>query len=414
MTASASDLSPIQWSKWADNPYPLYKVLRDQGPIFHDAPNNAYLVTRYDEVFQVLADVERFSNIPANLLDTAPNDRISTLRNADPPRHTWIRAIVMPLFTSREMRRLDPYFKQLSAELLDKVEEGDTVEVSSQIAIPLPGRVTCDLLGVPDEKKARFLDLTAERLRLMNVQTRSGDSYATGPSGLLPTDRTFLEVRNELWETIEPIMAARRQKPEHDAITLLAQAQDKVGTDQLPNEIIIDLLLQLLTGGFHTTQHLLEMFIDLLADRDDIWQRLRADPSLIPAAIEEMLRLDPPVQALPRRAREDMELFGMQIPKNANLMMVYGAANHDERVFADPETYSLDREGKRHTSFSAGIHICPGAPVSRFEVKALLEEMAIRYKRIERAGPTRIRATGQTTVNAMHGREHVPVRFVRA
>ena len=209
-------------------------------------------------------------------------------------------------------------------------------------------------------------------------------------------------------------MAARRTTPAHDAITFLVHAQDANGTDEISDQLIIDMLLHLLTGGFHTTQHLLESLLNLLADRPDLWDRMRGDRALVPVAIEEMLRYDAPVQALQRRALEDVEMHGIEIPRDAALGMVYGAANHDERVFPEPETFSLDRYVTRHMAFSAGIHYCPGAPVSRFEVRALFDEMLDRYITIERAGPSEQWPRRNINVQVMHGYSSVPVRLIRA
>ncbi len=401
----AIDLSkPIQWQDWWRNPYPLYRVMRDEAPVYFDEQNGCYLLTRYEDIWNTLSDYERFSNIPFDLIGH-PERSLTPFRNADPPRHTWMRQIVQPLFTPKAMRALAPYFNGLADELLDAAEEGDVVEVSSQLAIPLPGRVTCDLLGLPKERHQLFLDLTAERLKLLHAQYRG-----IGADGA----RRFEEVRADLWAILEPIAAQRRIKPENDAITLCFQEQDRVGRDQLSDDLVVDMLLALLTGGFHTTQHLVEMLLSLFADRDDLWQRLRADPTLVAPAIEEMLRWDPPVQALPRFANQAQEIAGVKIPEHSVLYMVFGSANHDERTFADPETFSLDRKINRHTAFAVGVHHCPGAPVTRFEVRALLEKMLGRYKRIERAGPSARMKISMTSVQAMHGFEKVPVRFIRA
>jgi cytochrome P450 len=399
------DLAAVRWADWSDDPYPLYRLLRDERPVFHDEPNGVYVVTRYVDVSTVLSDPTRFSNVPVWLLGRE-EERVSPLREEDPPRHTLLRRIVMPMFTPSEMRRLEPYFRQVACELLDAAEQGEDVEVSSQLAIPLPGRVTCDLLGVPLEEHERFMELTAERLALLNAS--SGRHAEPVPHRALP------EIRADLWSIVGPVVEARRRRPEHDAITLLVQAQDRHGAHDITDELIVDMLLHLLTGGFHTTQHLIELLTSLLADRPDLWQRLRGDRSLVLPAIEEMLRLDAPVQALRRRVVEPTVLRDVELPANATLSAVYGSANRDERVFEDPDTFSLDRRPNRHMAFSAGIHYCPGAPVSRFEVRALYDEMLDRYEAIERVGPSERWPTNQRTVEAMHGLRRVPVRFVRA
>jgi cytochrome P450 len=406
MTSTSLDLTALSWSDWSRDPYPFYRHLRDEHPVFHDEPNDMYLLTRYEDVFAVVADHNRFSNIPVYLLED-DSGRVSPLREEDKPRHTFLRRIVMPMFAAGEMRRLEPYFRQVACELLDAAERRSClVEVSSQLGIPLPGRVTCDLIGVPLDEHQLFMDLTAERLGILHAN--DGRTHRTG------AERTLGEVRADLWGVIGPTVEARRTQPQHDAITLLVQAQDQHGSDVIADDLIVDMLLHLLTGGFHTTQHLVEMLISLLADRPDLWARMREDRSLVLPAIEEMLRFDAPVQALRRRAVEDVVIRDTKIPANAGVGVVYGAANRDERAFDDPDTFSVDRGTNRHMAFSAGIHYCPGAPVSRFEVQALIDEMLDRYVRLERAGPSERWHTAQKTVESMHGYKSVPVRFHRA
>lgn len=398
------DLAALRWGDWWENPYPLYREMRAAGPVFHDLQNDAYLVTRHRDIWNVLISPERFSNVPFHLRDN-PSLRISTLRNSDPPRHTWIRQIVTPLFFPKALRRLDSYFDDIVTELLDKVERQDTIEVSRDLAKPLPGRVTCDLLGVPLDQHEMFLELTNERLAHLHAQ------LVQRP--MPPGSRSFEEVRGDLWRVIEAVAADRRRHPREDAITLCVQAQEKYGREQFDDELMVDLLLQLLTGGFQTTQHLVEMFLNFMADHDEIWQRLRQDPSLVPAAIEEMLRYDAPVQALPRYTYEEQEVDGVKIPSGAEVWTIYGSANRDESVFNDPDGFSLDRRPNRHMTFSAGIHHCPGAPVSRFEVTALIEQMVDRYERIEHAGPAQRRYFEKTSASGMHGYDSVPLRLVR-
>ena len=141
-----------------------------------------------------------------------------------------------------------------------------------------------------------------------------------------------------------------------------------------------------MTAGFETTQHLIELFLSHLADDPDLWRALRGDRELLGPAIEEQLRWWSPMQALHRRAAEDVELHGVVIPRHATVTTVYGSANRDEREFEEPDEYRLDRDLKRHVAFSAGIHYCAGAPVARHEVMALLNELLDRFARVEHAG----------------------------
>ena len=400
MAVTDLDVGPVSWRDWADDPYPLYRHLRDERPVFYDEPNDVYLVTRYEHVSALLADASHFAN--RHRVVDGERTLISPLRDADPPEHTVLRRIIMPMFTPAEMRRLETYYRDVACALLDDAEQTDVVEVSSQLAVPLPGRVTCDLLGLPLELHDRFLDLTTQRRVLAKISSASA-----GDDG---TARSADDLRADMWELVREVVAERRARPQHDAISLLVAAQQHDG-DEAEARLLVDMLLQLLTGGFHTTQHLVEMLLSLLADRHDLWEQLRENRDLVPAAIEEMLRYDAPVQAIPRRAVAGENIGGVMVPADAELMLVLGAANRDERVFEDPDIYTLDRKGKRHMAFGAGIHYCPGAPVTRFEVRALLDEMLDRYECIERAGPSVRWPVISNTVTAMHGFEFVPVHL---
>ncbi len=183
-----------------------------------------------------------------------------------------------------------------------------------------------------------------------------------------------------------PLAQDRRRNPQHDVLTLVVQAQDRHGRDEFPDELMLDVLAEVLTAGFETTQHLIELLLDKLADEPELWQRLRADRGLIGPAMEEMLRWKSPTQALGRRPVEDVTFHDVQIPKDAWITVVYGSANRDERQFEDPDSYLPDRDLRRHVAFSYGIHYCAGAPLTRYEVTALMNELLDRFATIERAG----------------------------
>jgi cytochrome P450 len=394
----------VRWGEWVDDPYPLYRVLRDERPVYFDEPNGAHVLTRYEDVAEVLRDHRRFSSRPLAQV-TGEKGHNSSLPQQDPPSHTAHRRVVTPLFTSGRMRRQAPYFRRVAADIVSALESGRDVEVSSEVAVPLAGRVTCDLLGVPFELQARFRALTKERQALLLA-----DNGRIEPSA---TDRTIDDVRADLWDIVGPLAEERRAQPCDDAISVLVAA-NTAGADAISDLVLVDMLLLLFHGGFATTQHLVEMLIDHVVDRPALWDRLRADRSLIDLAIEEMLRWDAPVQALRRRAVEDEVIRDVPIRKDSMVFAVLGAANRDERVFTDPDRFDLGRDYTRHTAFGVGVHYCPGAPVSRVEVRALLDELFDRFGSIDRAGPS-VRwpqvDDPKRTVEAMRGYECVPVRL---
>jgi cytochrome P450 len=312
----------------------------------------------------------------------------------------------MPLFTSGRLRRQLSYFRRVAQEILDDAEAAEVIEASAEIAVRLPGRITCDLLGVPRDQHTRFKELTEERLELLHIN--NDRRYP------VPGTRTIDDVRADLWKIVGPVVQERRADPQDDAISLLVAAQEQ-GNDEITETMTVNMLLHLLTGGFETTQHLVEMLIDLFADRPDLWTRLRDNRALIDPAIEEMLRWEAPVQAQRRRAVQDIVIHDVKVPKDAPVIAVLGAGNRDERAFPRPDEYDLDGQPGRHLAFSLGVHYCPGAPVTRFEVHALLDEMLDRYVGIERAGPS-VRLPHpdrMPTLEVMRGLSKVPVRLRR-
>jgi cytochrome P450 len=405
--SATADLRSFRWRAWAEDPYPLYRVLRDEQPVYFDAPNDAYVITRYADVASILRDHRRFSSVPLAQF-TGEKENLRPIRDQDPPLHSARRRAVAPLFTGGEMRRRAGYFAEVAADILTQVENQPEVDVSSEIAVPMAGRVTCDLLGVPIEQHARFKELTEERLSLMRVNY----ALAEAEDGT----RTIEDVRADLWELIAPLADERRAHPETDAISLLVAARDQAENGaEISEPILIDMLLHLLAGGFETTQHLVELLVSHLADHPALWATLRADPTLVDAAIGEMLRWDAPFQVGRRRPTEDVVVEGVRIPKDGTALLVIGSANRDERVFPDPDEFRLSRDLTKPLAFGLGIHFCPGAPVSRFEVRALLNEMLKRYERIERRGPSELWPLPEPmrTPEQMRGMQSVPIRLLR-
>ena len=264
-------LDPVDWTASADDPYPLYKLLRDHAPAFWDERNDTYVLTRYADVYEVLGDPQRFSSLPIGLVNGALTPT-SQIRQADGARHTLTRRTILPMFTPGEMRRLVPYFRRLVGKLIDGVAGQDVVNITEAFAIPLPGRVTLDIIGLPLEVHARFKELTDDRLRIIMTRTNKGEP---------PEIRSRLqEIRASLWEIVAPLAEDRRRDPQHDVLTLVVQAQDRHGREEFSDELALDVLAEALTAGFETTQHLIELLLDKLADEPELWQRLRADRRL--------------------------------------------------------------------------------------------------------------------------------------
>ncbi len=400
------ELDDIDWTAWADEPFPLYRRLRDEAPVYWDERNQTFVLTRHDDVYGVLLDPGRFSSVPLDILE-GRQPPTSEIRQADAPRHRFVRNIVGPLFNPAAMRDREEIIRAIVREIVDAAEGPDVIEISSAIATPLPAWVALGLIGLPQSQHERFNQLMDDRLEMILTRGSRAESSEAALARLAG-------VREEMWEMVVPVIAERRAQPENDAISRILAKQDEVGKEELSDDVFLNMLLELVAGGFETTQHLIEMLVSHLADHPALWGRLGADRSLIPKAIEEMLRWRSPVQALGRRATEDVVLHGVTIPENSWVTVAYGSANRDEREFDEPDSYDVDRELRRHVAFSAGVHYCPGAPVSRAETRLLLEELLDRYRTVERAGPS------LPSPNPMPGKpgkilgwRQVPVHFER-
>ena len=407
LDAPAIDVTrPVDWTAWADDPYPLYRRLRDEAPVYWDEPNQTFVLTRHDDVYAVLMDHKRYSSVPLDILE-GRQPPTSEIRQQDEPRHRFIRNTVGPLFNPPAMRRREDVIRAIVRDLVDRSEEHEVVEVSTMLATPLPAAVVLGLIGLPLEQHDAFHRLMEERLAFLLTR---GSRAESSPESL----ERFAAIRAEMWEIVAPLIDERRRDPQPDAITRILETQDEVGKGELSDDVFLNMLLELVTGGFETTQHLIESLLDHVSDRPELWARLRAERELVPKAIEEMLRFRSPTQALGRRPVEGVELHGTRIPADSWVTVVYGSANRDEREFPDPDTFDVDRELRRHVAFSVGVHYCPGAPVSRAETRILLDELLDRYAAVERVGPSVPNANPMPgKVGKILGWGRVPVRFVR-
>ena len=324
----------VDWTAWADDPYPLYRQLRDEAPVYYDELNDTFVLTRFDDVYGILRQHQRFSSVPLGIAE-GTLARTSDIRMADPPLHTLRRRIVKPMFIPGEMRRITPYLHEVARGLIEAVAGQDVVDITDAFAIPLPGRVTLDIIGLPREVHDTFRALTDGRIRI--ILGRTGATHEP------PEARAEIErIQADLWEIVAPIADARRRRPQHDVITLVVQARDEHGPEVIPDDVFINLLAEVLTAGFETTQHLIELLLDRLADEPELWASLRDDRALIGPAMEEMLRWKSPTQALGRRPLQDVRFHGVEIPKDAWITIAYASANRDERQFPDPDSYVPD------------------------------------------------------------------------
>ncbi len=370
-------------------PWPHYAKMRAEEPVFHIESLGMYFVTRHDLVSEVIRDVTTYSSLFGNTSMPLPAEarakmmevlaegypRVPTMLTADPPAHTRYRRLVSKAFTPRAIAELEPVIRAITTRLIDSWIETGTIEFVTQFGVPLPVEVIAKALNVPDD-------------RLVDFKRWSDDSIAgigtnIGIEARLEAERGVNEFQRYFADALEQ----RKTHPLGDLLTNLLNARiddddpDVTDTRALDMPEMLSIVQQLLVAGNETTTKMLTEMMRLLAENPDQWAKVKADPTRIPAIVEETLRLSTPTQGMWRVATRDVELAGVHIPKGARVVVVFCSANRDEEVFDDPDAFDPDRARlNEHLAFSKGTHYCVGANLSRLEGRVALEEFTRRLE----------------------------------
>lgn len=383
-----------------DSPWDFYAELHEQCPVFPIPELGAVMVTKYEDVRYVLTHPELFSNSGSGggtrkglqaekaaryqeILAERGWGHVSTLQRTDPPIHTDYRKRLNRVFTPRRVRTMGDHIDDITGELIDAVmqpleDNGATegeCEFVSAFAMPLPGIIIAEQLGLDRAEIKRF-KRWADAMLAMTMRPLTEEE-------MLETVETELEAQHHLAGEFE----ARRQQPTDDLISALVHSHEQ-GDEPLSEHELQNLMHQLVTGGFETTTNALNHGMWLLTRYPEVQDRLRADLSLVPKFIEEVLRFEGPVQGLIRRATQDVELRGVTIPADTMVIVRYGAANRDEEAFANADTFDIDRTGENHhVAFGLGAHFCVGAALARRELVSGFTAWLERTSSIELARP---------------------------
>ncbi|MGK3994949.1 cytochrome P450 [Sorangium sp. So ce1024] len=356
------------------NPYPHYAELRRSAPVCQVDPGGLWAVSRYDDVAFVLKNTDLFSAQGGRVSVLPPwldrNPMADSLLLMDPPQHTKTRALVSRAFSTRVIPRVEPVLRAVTREFVERLTPGRELDFYAELGMPIPAAAIADLLGLDPALRANFQRWTADFV-----------ATAAATPEMRPGIRaTIVELEQYLLEVI----AARRAAPRDDLVSdLLAARIDGVA---LTEPELVSFLFLLLAAGFETTTHLLTAALTLLIDHPEVYTRIRADPALIPAFLEEVLRFEPPGQIAMRQAKRDVEIRGVTVPAGAFVAAIIGSANRDEEVFPDPDRFDIDRERQVGLSFGHGAHFCIGAALARAEAKIGIEVLASLPGRFERAG----------------------------
>ncbi|WP_433927249.1 cytochrome P450 [Sorangium cellulosum] len=355
------------------NPYPYYAELRRSHPVCQVDPGGLWALSRYDDVAFALKNTDLFSAQGGRVAVLPPwldrNPMANSLLLMDPPEHTKTRALVSRAFSTRVIPRIEPVLRAVTREFVERLTPGRELDFYAELAMPIPAAAIADLLGLDPALRANFQRWTADFV-----------ATAAATPEMRPGIRaTIVELEQYLLEVI----AARRAAPRDDLVSdLLAARVDGVA---LTEPELVSFLFVLLAAGFETTTHLLNAALVLLMDHPEVYARIRADPALIPAFLEEVLRFEPPGQIALRQAKTDVEIRGVTVPAGAFVAAIIGSANRDEQVFPDPDRFDIDRERQVGLSFGHGVHFCIGAALARAEAKVGIEVLASLPGRFERA-----------------------------
>jgi cytochrome P450 len=346
-----------------DNLSSVYRTLRDRFPVYAgvDYDGDSYFaLSRFDDVWTALHDTETFSNRRVKEAERMK----PMLVYMDPPVHTAPRNLVAKAFNPRRIADLEPKVRSVVNAVLDRCEQAPTCEFQHEFAAIVPSIVVGDLIGVPEEHQDTFRLWCEEFLTF----TVTGEDPAVKIYGL------FDELLDE-----------RARAPKDDLMSALLAAE--IDGERLDRDDLLGFCLLLILGGLDTTTNLMAGGLELLGRHPDQRARLARDPWLMPNAVEEMLRIVSPTQALPRGTTRDVTLHDVTIPAGSRVSVIFASANLDEREFADPDTFDIARKITRHVAFGHGIHFCLGAPLARMETRVALDEILRRHPHyaVERA-----------------------------
>jgi cytochrome P450 len=353
-----------------EDPYPVYALARREQPVFHAPAYDLWVVTRHEDVLEVLRDHETYSSTGA--LKSSPEPFPPEVREVlaegwpdmpfiieiDPPLHDRIRGLVTKAFTPRRIAELEPRIAEIAAELVDGLAADGRADIVERFAWPLPLRVLGELLGLPRDDLPRLHEWGTDWLLLQ--QPGPLERRVEHARGLVAMQRYFVGALEE-----------REREPRDDLMgALVARRAESDPPLTIPE--VAGLPLDLMVAGHVTVTRALGSALDLLFRRPELRGQL-LDPETAPRAIEEVLRLESPAQGLFRRTAREVELGGVTLPAGARVMVHFGSANRDERVFAAPEELEPGREELgRHVAFGKGIHFCIGAPLARLELRIAL------------------------------------------
>jgi cytochrome P450 len=383
------DLRPFDPTFLVGDPYPVFEMLRRDDPV-HRVSDGVWALLKHADISEVSRNPDAFCSGRGVL----PNDRSRqvsadhSILFMDPPEHLRHRRLVSPGFHPRRLPPLEQPMRALARRLFDDVDPSGTVDFLDRVAVPFPAMVIAELLGIPKEDWAMFRVWSDALIAAANEFTDESLAKAA-----------------ELYAYFRDILAARRKDPRDDLVSVLVHGA--VDGEQLSEAELLGFCMTLLVAGNETTRNLISGGVVTLAEHPDQRARIAADPTMIPGAVEEMLRWWTPVMAFARTATRDSSIRGRDIAEGDFILLMYQSANRDEDIFGPTaNVFDVTRAPDPHLAFGFGEHYCLGANLAMLEARVMFEELLARWPSYELAG----RPTPRPSV-LMHGLSRLSVRL---
>ncbi|WP_067863079.1 cytochrome P450 [Nocardia shimofusensis] len=369
-TSAASDVyyDPYDVELNAD-PYPMFKRLREESPLFYSEKHDFYALSRFEDVNAALIDHQTYSSARGAIVELIKaNIPIppGVLIFEDPPVHDIHRKLLSRMFTPRKIAALEAKIREFCVASLDPLIGTGRIDFIADIGAQMPMKTIGMLLGIPEEDQEAIRDFANDQMR-----TEEGKPMKAASEGL-PTGEIF-----------ERYLQWRVENPSDDIMTELLEVEfeDQHGVERkLTREELLTYINVVSGAGNETTTRLIGWAGKVLAEHPDQRRQLAENPKLIPKAIEELLRFEPPAPHVARYVTRDVEMYGQTVPEGSVMMMLIGAANRDHRVYPpDGDVFDIHRGGRQHLSFSVGTHFCLGSALARLEGRVALEEILKRF-----------------------------------
>ena len=371
-------INPLSPRLWAD-PYYYHSKMRETSPIHYSIALKAYWVTQFDLVQEILkdkrfgADVRKYPERADRVSKSMDKERLEAFNNPsmldlDPPDHSRLRRLVSQGFMSKFIQALEPNIRRIVRDCLDKAGNASSFDLVRTLAAPLPAIVIAEMLGLPESDYDRF-QIWSEDL--------------VGGTGTNDTDKIedSMQASKALRDYFRDVIKIKRQNMDDGMISRLIRAEE--AGDKLSEIELYNTCLLLLVAGHETTTRLISNGVFLLLKSPQQLAQLRKNPALMPQAIDEMLRFEPPVQATRRFATEDMDFHGTSFKKGQLIFLSIAGSNRDPDANENPDTFDINRDKPKQISFGYGIHLCIGAALARLETQVALEELLDRHPQMQ-------------------------------